>query len=62
VRSLDGITNPFGSRATTDTGTAVRRPSTGATITNNITINEVGDSEATARRVLSRIALAANVV
>jgi phage-related protein len=65
--AASAITDPFGGNSSIgsigvtsgrQTGTQSRSRGGGRSQVNNITINEVGDGEATAQRVLSRIALA----
>jgi phage-related protein len=64
VRPATALADPLGTLATNSFGSARSGAynGSGATVTNNVTINEVGDGEVTAARVLNRIALAAAVV
>lgn len=75
VAALSAITRPFGSSPTLGTNPSTRgrqsppqapsQASGGGTavagMVNNFTINEVGDADATAERVVNRLVLAANV-
>lgn len=71
VRPLDVLADPFGRNGSANTSGAVTGPSgrrnatavpTNVDITNNFTINEVGNAEATAHRVVNRLTLAAGVI
>ena len=68
-RPMEALANPFGSQrsalasaAVTGAAAARNRPTEDVTITNNIVINEVGNAEATAHRVINRLALAAGTI
>ena len=60
VRAVSAIADPFGTGNTSAASQAVRRAPV-ASVTNNFVINEVGDADATARRVINRMALAASL-
>lgn len=64
VRPVEALATPFGTSASTNPFAARSGApaASGATVTNNFVINEVGDGEATAARVLNRMALEAALV
>jgi phage-related protein len=65
ARPVAGLSDPFRYRTDPASSDALRRatrPSDNVVITNNFTINEVGNAEATASRVVNRLALTAGVL
>lgn len=66
VRPVDGLARPFGTPAApvgyAGAYGAAARPGENVTVNNTFVINEVGNAEATASRVVNRLALAAGVL
>ena len=54
--AVAGFANPIGTRTPAPQRAARSSQRAGSSITNNFTINEVGSGEATARRVITRMA------
>lgn len=69
LRPADALSSPFGSRTTNPGSSAAetaararQRAPEDVTINNNIVINEVGNGEATAHRVINRLTLVAGLI